>query len=86
VELDLPQRLFFGDKMTVKSKERVFIFGATIVLAVVSFLLVSFTNNFVTKADYNADKAEIVGMKRDIRYIREKVDDIDKTINTKITQ
>ena len=86
MELDLPQRLFFGDKMTVKSKERVFIFGATIVLAVVSFLLVSFTNNFVTKADYNADKAEIVGMKRDIRYIREKVDDIDKTINTKITQ
>jgi len=86
VELDLPQRLFFGDKMTVKSRERIFIFGATIVLAVVSFLLVSFTNNFVTKADYNADKAEIVGMKRDIRYIREKVDDIDKTINTKITQ
>lgn len=86
MELDLPQRLFFGDKMTVKSRERIFIFGATIVLAVVSFLLVSFTNNFVTKADYNADKAEIVGMKRDIRYIREKVDDIDKTINTKITQ
>ena len=46
-----------------------------IVLSIVAFLAIAFFSSFVTKADYNSDRAAILLMGSDIKYIRERLDD-----------
>ena len=49
--------------------------GLGSLVALLSFLLVSFMGGFVTKADYNEDKVVIRVMANDIKHIRKTLDD-----------
>ena len=52
----------------------------SITIAVMSFLLVSYFGNFVSKADYNADKVNIAVIKNDIVYLKKGQEEIKAII------
>lgn len=67
-----------------KLKEKmILLFTGTVVstlVVLITFLVSSYFGDFVTKAEYNKDKADIAVIKTDLQYLRKGQDDIKKLL------